>query len=497
MQAKNIPPPESGVGVPGETSPAPILGESAQRILTIGLELTKRAADLRSLEELYFFLVNDLRVLIEFDRSFLITHLRDVSRVAAAGNQPAIDAKSKLQEQLGRLAPELTHLHKGLFLAPSFDPTDERFKDLPADLKDALQDYLSLSGSAYTLVVPLTHRDVVLAHLVLEFGHASAPNQAAIMALFHVAPVFGSVLVEKWLTQQDSGLLPRISSKFGGSSRTRATLVTYGPWAVGALLLLLFFLFLFPVAYTVGGEAEVTSREKHLAFCQIDGLIEKVTTAEGASVRIGDTLASLDPRELDFKIESSRREYEVLSKQAVLLGREADKEPSKLAEAQIVELKRRKVLNDLEYNKWQRQFIEIKAPAQGVVITKDVESLAGKKLKAGEVFCEIGEPKDVCVEVLVPEDKISMAKMGHPVYVYLNNNPLHGYRLTVDRICPTSEVIQRLGNVCRVRSKFSPVPQSVWFGMKGIGKIQVADTTLWAILRHHVVARWNRLSLHL
>jgi multidrug efflux pump subunit AcrA (membrane-fusion protein) len=311
-----------------------------------------------------------------------------------------------------------------------------------------------------------------------------------------MAPLFASVLVEKWLLHKKPNLLAII---------TPDLTATTGLWhwfrrrpefmLIGAVLILAL-LFWFPLDYTVGGEAIITPWDRHLAFCKTDGLIEKVHTTEGSLVTKDQILATLDPTELRFKIESVEHQSEILAKRIVLFRREADTNPSKLGELKIVELERQKALKELQFLRWQAHFLEIRSPVDGIVLTKDIESLAGKKLKAGEPFCEIAAPGELAVEILVPEDRVAFAKLGQRAYCYLNANPLKGYELKVGEISPAAEALPRLGNVCRIRARFGKVPEELKVGMKGVGKIHTFQTNLWFVLQQGIVSRWNSLALY-
>jgi len=180
--------------------------DSVQRMLALGLEVSKRAAELRSLDDLYFFLVNDVRSLIEFDRCFLITHLGGRSRFAAANNQPSLETKSKLYEQIETLAPHLKKLDKGILLTNAAEQKDFPSDGVSEELKNALSSYVRNSQGNYFLFIPLLHNGSPASHMIFEFIGETAPDQFRVMALLNMAPLFASVLVEKWLLYKKPAL---------------------------------------------------------------------------------------------------------------------------------------------------------------------------------------------------------------------------------------------------------------------------------------------------
>ncbi len=132
------------------------------------------------------------------------------------------------------------------------------------------------------------------------------------------------------------------------------------------------------------------------------------------------------------------KQVAILTSERNLLRTAATEDPTKLAESELVDLKRKAAWEEFRFLKWQQQFLEIKAPVIGMEFTKDVESLSGKKFKAGEPFCELNVTNDLSAEVFVPDDKITHVKAGQTLVVYLSGQPTKGYHLKVAEIAPTS-----------------------------------------------------------
>ncbi len=211
----------------------------------------------------------------------------------------------------------------------------------------------------------------------------------------------------------------------------------------------------------------------------------------------GEVVATLDPTDLDFKIEGSQRQLELLTAEMNLLKHSSGQDVSKLADSRITELKIKSVSTELKYFQWQKQFLEIKAPVSGIITTKSVETLIGKKFKAGEPFCEIAVPGDLCTEIYIPEDKVSRITTGQQGELNLNNQPTKAYLIQVQEVAPRAEVIQRLGNVYRVKAAFvghEPPPLKV--GMKGVGTIYTEKTSLYSIVTQRLYAKWNQFVLY-
>lgn len=467
-----------------------------EKLLALGLEFPSRALAADTLDELYFILTNDLRSLVEFDRCFLLTHLGGESRFVAATHQPILDSSSKLQGVLDALAGHLVFIDKPLVLdsAVRFPTTGD--DQSGEDAGEALRTYAKAAGWKYLCCIPLVYNGAVLGHLLMEFLDDNPPNKEAVITLVKIAPVFAGALAGRWLLERDPHSARLLDVHRQKDVRRRRFFTSYAPISGIAAILTAVVLFVIPMTFSVGGEAVVAPTEKQFAYCRLSGLIQTVYVRNGSHVRQGQELALLDHRELDYKIERERKQSEMLTKEIELLRSRAVEAPAMLAKIRLSELKKKGVDAELDYLLSQRGFLTITSPVGGVVVTKDVEALSGKKLEAGEPFCEIAELSRLCAEIYVPEDRVMRVKQGQEAHLYLNNDPRRGYPLKVDEIAPRSEAEPRLGNVYRVRAVFANTPASIKVGMKGIGSIDTGTTSLWTILSHRLRSRWNAVWLH-
>jgi len=483
-------------GARGESVETPS-SESAdrQKALALGLELSKRAQGTASLDELFFVLTNDLRVLIEFDRALVITHIGDTSELVAASNQPAIEKKFPLVKTVSGLAASLRDVERGVVLSGTTDAAGLSDEGLPAAAKAELLAYVKQSGCAFLVSVPLSHNKSLLGHLLLEFFGNTVPKQIPVLTVLSIAPLFASALAEKWLFRAKPKLWKQVFSTGTSEKPHRKRTISLWVWALGVFAVVCAF-FLAPIAYTVGGEADVFPHNRHMAFVKMDGLVERIEIKEGSHVDQDQILAVLERRELDHETKSAQRRLEILTREMMLLRREAGQDPAKLAESEQVQLKRTSVHEELEYLRWKAGFLDIKAPVSGVVVTKEVDSFVGKRFRAGEPFCEIAAPGELWAAIYVPEDKISMVRKGQPTEIYLNSDPSTGYRSTVEEIAPLAQVLPRLGSVFRVSTPLPANAVQMKTGMKGIGKIDTGRMSLYRILRMHIAARWNHYTLY-
>jgi multidrug resistance efflux pump len=461
-----------------------------------GLEFGNALLQARTLDEVYLLLTNDIRCMINFDRSFLVTHLGGSSGLVAAGTALTPEKKSRFYRQLSHLAPHLVGHNRTLLVSRShIDQLTEA--GVEQDLAQALKSFLEFSGAHYFFCLPLHCNGNAVAHLLFEFLDNNLPEKNSLLTLDKMQPVLAAALVQKWLIHTKPAVAALVSTEAQSGKTRWQRAIHKARFAAPAIAIVLLVLFVIPFEHTVGGDAEVVPQKRHMAFSQMEGLIDKVYVREGSEVHQGAILATLDPRELTFRINVAQRELDILFREMSMLRDSAGNHPSKLAQAELVELNRRKKQKELEYLQSRQAFLEIKAPVSGTVITKNIQTLAGKHLGAGEPFSEISVRDELCVDVNVPDDRMTLVKPGQEVWMYLNSDPAHGHKLAIKEIAPRAEALPRFGNIFRARAEFTDAPPSTMVGMKGIGKIRIGTASLWSIISHKLHTRWNELAASL
>jgi multidrug efflux pump subunit AcrA (membrane-fusion protein) len=459
-------------------------------MFAVGVEFARNVAAAGSLDEVYWALTNDLRALTGFDRCFLLTHLGGASKFVSATALAAPEKKSRYYTRASALAASLKTISKPfLVAADQVDRLPEH--GFPREAAIALRDFALEVKSSYFFILPILGKKAPIAHLVMEFLDRQAPDQGLPAMLSGLQPFFACALEKNWLLRkkpgasallEGSGNLGRLIFRFLRTRRNAA--VALGLVAVAAILFA-------PFERNVGGAAQVTPAVRHIAFTGVDGLISQVFVKEGDEVERGRLLALTDSKEIDFKIGMAQREAEILTKEMAVLRDGASTRPANLAQAELVELNRRKVFEELTYLRAQRDLLEIRSPVAGAVTTKNVESLTGKRFNAGEPFCELAAHGDLTVEIYVSDQTVTHVRADQPATLYLNADPMAGRRLTVESVAPKAEALPRLGNVYRVRARLTEQIPGLKSGMKGIGKIRTGSVTAAGLILDRIALAWN------
>lgn len=465
--------------------------DPARRALAIGLELAKNASRARNLEELQFILVNDTRSLLSFDRSSLIVHFDGKSSLAAATNQPQLEKKSGFVQSVNRLAEAVKPINRALIVFRAGNIAEE----VPETAAAALRDFMEYSQSTCLMVVPLSVYDHTIGHLILEFFDNAVPGEVETYTLVNMVPFLSSALAEKWILAKKGWVRQSFWGAITGMPQGIAS------WSrqvkIGAVLLVAILIgtLCFPVTLRVGGKAEAVPEYEYFAFAEVDGIVDQVLVKEGDFVKKGQVLATLREQEIDYKIREAKRLRESYRAEMEILRNLGAENPSKLAESKLVAIKALRAQQDLDFLNWQRQFLSIRSPVDGVVLTKKVESLVGKKFKAGDAFCKIAPPDVLVVEIFVKESDISFVKDGQKSQVFFNYQPNEAENLVVKSISPISEPMERMGGIFRVRASFAHQPKAIKPGMQGTAHIDAGTASLWFVLTRRLFTRIHEALL--
>ena len=469
-----------------------VIAGSVQRALATGIELSKRAVRAKNITELQFILVNDTRALVEFDRASLITHFHGRSSLDATNNQPELEAKSRFVERMNRLAPGLKDVDRALVIPGRA----EQIQGVSPETGALINEYIDYSQTSCLLIVPFAVHTQVIGHLVMEYFDNRAPNQAPLLTLLNMTPFLSMALAENKALSSDEkterAFRNAISTQRVTRDKSRFGLkLKIGLAATIALVIAL----VIPVTIVIGGRAELTPHFEYAAFVQMDGIIDKIMIKEGDSVRKDQTLAELDPKENEYRIREALRLLESYKTEGAILRNLGAETPAKIAESQLIAIKALRAQQEVDFLTWQSRYLQVRSPVDGIVLTRKVESLIGRKFRSGEPFCRIAPHDALYVDVFVRESDVNFVKVGCKGEVYLNFQPDRAYGIQVRSIAPKSESVPGLGGVFRIRAELLASPPGLRPGMMGVAHIDTEKASLYYALTRRIRMKLNEIGL--
>ncbi|UCF69122.1 MAG: efflux RND transporter periplasmic adaptor subunit, partial [Acidobacteriota bacterium] len=152
--------------------------------------------------------------------------------------------------------------------------------------------------------------------------------------------------------------------------------------------------------------------------------------------------------------------------QAALIERGARPEEITAARADVERLSAQR--DDIER---QLEALELSAPADGIVVTPDLDQRLGERIAAGGVLLEVAEAETLAAEVQVLESEIGDVQIGQPVRLRFAAYPDRTFEGKVTAVAPVAERDGFGRPVFRVRCAVNDLEQTLRPGMTGAAKI--------------------------
>lgn len=169
---------------------------------------------------------------------------------------------------------------------------------------------------------------------------------------------------------------------------------------VGGIILIVA---LWPVHWRVDGNCAIAALNRSMVVAEVPGRVEKVFVREGDRVKKGQPLAQMDTKRLELELQGTIQDklrYLAEADRTRALGDEASAQVA-LLQSKALEESEKRTRVDIEN-------ATLRAPIDGMVMTKDLELRNGEALQAGAPFAEIDGTDAWQLQVEVKERDISL-----------------------------------------------------------------------------------------
>ena len=381
------------------------------------------------LKDTAFTIANEGRRLIDCDRVSVAILKGGKAKVIAISGQDSIETRSNNVQALNNLATRVIKSGEPLW----YDGSTE---DLPAQLEEAIEDYVDLSHGRTVTVLPIRQPERKLEGDVL--AERNETNEARVRR-----EIIGALIVEQIETQLSREVLEgRVDLVYEHACRAVSNSMNHSnilfmpvwkfldrclwmfrgsalPKTASILGLIgagLLSMFLIPMDFDLQGNGKLKPTIERQVFAHADGEVEKVFIKHSDEVKKDQTLVKLKNNELEQQIQTTRGQYKQSLQQAYDLKRRlnslttlTDSERNRLQQdynqADQEAANRQAELTLLE----ERQSKLLRAsPIDGIVTTWDVEKvLAARPVVTGQVLMTIADPNGPWeVEIMMPEKRM-------------------------------------------------------------------------------------------
>ena len=258
--------------------------------------------------------------------------------------------------------------------------------------------------------------------------------------------------------------------------------------AVVAAAILLFLVFC-PMPMRVSGDALIAPQHLVTVAAPVDGNVQAVYVHEGQRVAAGTVLGALNDWQWRTDLAAADAKYQaaMLTMQDDLAHGSAQSGADR-AQTEYLRSEVARITSRLES-------AQLRSPIDGVVVTPNLENVAGKHLLAGDTFAQVLDLKTAVVRIAVAEADASLLARGQHAAIKLDSFPQKTWHDSVAVVSPEAQVDEGKGN--RTFTAEVPVANTdamLRDGMSGKAKIFIGWRPAgYVLLRRPALWLWQTL----
>ncbi|WGY46413.1 HlyD family secretion protein [Vibrio sp. ABG19] len=458
--------------------------EIEQALLTL-LQLQQKAREAESLNQLHFVVLNQTKILLDYEQAVLWDAKRQV--VCGASAVTTVDPKAPFSQWIAKLSQQVARQEQG-----------KQIHKVELDTLSAEADGLnpeasntdSLNREAFTQVavwVPLlnSHHELVAAVWLFR-STALSLREKRLLTFWSEQVGF----VWQALAQQS-----RTRAWFEGRS-LRSKMVNHKKlWclvavlAVGALFV--------PVRQSVLAPAEVVSATPMTVRMPLDGVVKKLWVKPNSAVKKGDLLLELDSQTLDDQLAQAQQQLSIASAELRVAQQQSFYDASRKASLAILEGKQALAHSQVVYLQEKVAQTRLVAQQDGIALFDDQGDWVGRPIRLGEPLMDIADPTHTVIKIqLAVEDRMALSQ-GDEVRFFLNSRPTDAIPAKLSNVAYRSTLQDDGQYAFELKAQMDAEQDSPTMGLKGMAKIYGERTSLmYYLLRRplsHLRMWWGGL----
>jgi GAF domain-containing protein len=199
------------------------------------------------------------------------------------------------------------------------------------------------------------------------------------------------------------------------------------------LAAIILFLAFCPLPMRVSGDAVVAPQHLSTIAAPVDGNVEAVFAHMGQWVDSGEVLGSLNDWQWRTDLAATQAKYQeaVLAMQDDLAHNAAR---SGADRAQVEYLR-----SEVDRARSRHDSAQLRSPIAGIVVTPNMQNLAGQHLDAGAAFAQVLDLSSANVQIAIPERDASLLVPGQLAAIKLDSYPQRTWRDPVSVVSPEAQ----------------------------------------------------------
>ncbi|MEM9159492.1 MAG: efflux RND transporter periplasmic adaptor subunit [Verrucomicrobiota bacterium] len=446
--------------------------------LTEALDLNLVVGAQKRFAEAVFAVCNELAGLFDCERVILGWQDDEALRLKGMSQADKFDARSHIIRQV-EAAMEETFDQNQTLVYPAIEGESVIVREHEAYAKEA--------SVSHMCSLPLRSGTEVCGVLLLERGQKGF-SEEELRQLRVMADQIGQRL--KDLRSQDMAFPLRLwlglkekCKGFLGPRHTGAKLA-----GVGAALVVLF-LILGRLPYSVEAPATLRSDQVVYATAPFDGFIDEVFFKVGDSIQEGDRLATFDTREI-----LAQQAAEIANRDRFAKEMERARANNALADMRVAEAQLEQANAVLEKTLYRLEQSVITASVDGVIVEGDLRKRLGAPVRQGEALFQQARLDSIYVQVEVAEKDVHEILDAEEARMLFAAQPDTAFPLLIEKLQPVGMQTPS-GIVFRLRANSQEAAPDWWRpGMSGTVRIDVGWRNVGWILTHRTTD-WLRRQL--
>jgi len=454
----------------------------AERKLEILRALVAVSGEITStlrLDRLLGIIVNSPQNVLPYERCAIALDQRGKLQLKAVSGMAALPLGDISVERLNQLTRWLSTQQETIHIRETEDA------DAVTEIPTPVAEYFTATGFRALYATPLVDDQGRVGVLTYESSQADfldVPHIEMIKILAGQA----TVAIRNALLYREVPLIsliePLVKRKQRLLNDTRSRWMT-----LGIVFECVLFMSVFPLPMRVSGDATVAPQHLVTVAAPVDGVVSSVSAHEGQRVTTGEVLGKMSDWQWRTELVSAEAKYQ----QALLamqndLAHGAAQSGSDRTQAEFMRAEAARAQARLEN-------AQLRSPIDGVVVTPDLQNVAGKRLDAGTPFAQVLDLSSAIVQIGIPERDLGFMKPGEEVAIKLDSYPQRTFRGRVSIISPEA----KLGDGERTFNVEVPLSNSdatLRTGMTGRGKVSLGwHGAGYVLLRRPALWIWQTL----
>ena len=245
---------------------------------------------------------------------------------------------------------------------------------------------------------------------------------------------------------------------------------------VFCLIALLYPLFTLEITYRLSADTVLEGAVQRAVVVPFNGYISEAPKRAGDLVSEGETLCTLDSRDLTLEKVGAFSKYRQIERQYQEAMAQHDRAMAGILKARLAQTQ-----SEIDLLDAQLARTRLSAPFDGLIVSGDLSQRLGSAVEQGDIVFQITPLNEYRVILKVDERKITDVAEGLHGELVLSSLPSKIYPFVVTKMTPFT-VAQEGRNYFRVEARLEKIDNSIRPGMEGVGKIKIDERpaiTVW------------------